>query len=75
MNNLKFDGIIKEFVIEPKKQYAREYYMKNKSKKTKYYNDYYQDNKIDIINKISKNKYKLPQYFTRDYKKVILKFN
>tara|TARA_B110000208_G_scaffold28563_1_gene37309 strand:+ start:590 stop:820 length:231 start_codon:yes stop_codon:yes gene_type:complete len=76
MNNLKTETkIIKSFVIDPKKEYARTYYMKNKVEKVEYYNAYYKKNRVNVLDKLNSNKSRLPQQFERERKQVIIKFN
>ena len=76
MNNLKTEtSIVKSFVLNPKKEYARNYYMKNKVKKVNYYNDYYRNNKTVVIAKLYKNKPKLPQRYDKEIKNIIISFN
>lgn len=68
------DCIDRKFIIEPKKVYAREYYLKNRLKKVGQYNKYYKDNKNTIMKKRTSNKSKLPTEFRRIYQDVIMVF-
>ena len=68
------DCITKEFIIEPKKVYAREYYLKNRLKKVSQYNKYYKDNKKTILKKRTIRQAKLPTQFNRIYGRVVMVF-
>ena len=68
------DHTTKSFIIEPKKVYAREYYLKNRLKKVSQYNKYYKDNKKTILKKRTSTKAKLPSHFTRIYERVVMVF-
>ena len=76
MNNLQLkNNTIKQFAINSKNLYAHNYYMKNKIRKQKYYNDYYKINKDIIKKNMNLKKPSKPTNFIKINKEILINFN
>lgn len=73
MNNIKKQYRTKK--PTDKTLYAREYYNKNRARKKEYYDNYYKTHREYIRQYAQARKAKIPTFFERENKQVIINLN